>query len=313
MADLPENILEILGSFANQKDFQSMGPLAMTLVVTETAKRKEFPLVSQEFLTPMGASVSGLSGAAATKVANQHGVKTSFGPESGRTSRGMPDKMRQFIKLLNSLYALPGFDLHEIQHWWALRAEEFFNTLPISINLDSAISLQTVVHLLLEKAVDRQRRAPGTTYVGAVLQHLVGAKFSTMDFGNEIEHHGASAADMQTARAGDFLIQDTVIHVTTSPAEPLIKKCCENLTTDLRPIIITTLDGARGAENAARMEGIADRIEIIEIGQFISTNIYERSQFHSDNRRTETEKIIRKYNELIDLYENNPSLKIELD
>ena len=306
-------IAEKLERFAIDNQFDSVGPLAMTLIITDRAINDGLPLNSDKLLTPQGASVSGLSGKAANKIFARHGIEAFFGTESGRTSRGMPAKMNSFVEFLNTLSTEDSFDIIKVQAWWVDRAHKFFLDQPFTINFDEAKAVQAVFSELLQKAIERQRKVPGTTYVGTVLQHLVGAKLATISDEIVIEHHSASSADAPTARSGDFIINETVIHVTTSPSEYLIKKCSENLSAGLRPVIVTTTDGARGAENSARMRGIEDRIDIVEVFQFLATNVYERSQFTTRGRRLAIENIFHEYNRIIQEVENNPSLMVQID
>jgi hypothetical protein len=193
------------------------------------------------------------------------------------------------------------------------RPHKFFLHQPFTIDFDQSKSVQSVFLELLEKAIERQRKAPGATYVGTVLQHLVGAKLATISEAIAVEHHGASSADVSTSRSGDFIINETVIHVTTSPSENLIRKCRDNLTAGLKPVIVTTSDGARGAENSARMQGIEDRIDIIEVTQFLATNVYERSGFAAADRRSAIETILSECNMIIQSVENNPSHMVQID
>jgi hypothetical protein len=44
------------------------------------------------------------------------------------------------------------------------------------------------------------------TYVGAILQHLVGAKLDVVLGNGKITHHGFSVADQPSERKGDFYI-----------------------------------------------------------------------------------------------------------
>jgi len=82
--------------------------------------------------------------------------------------------------------------------------------------------------------------------VGAMLQHLVGAKLDVVLGEGKIHHHGFSVADHSTARQSDFQIETVAIHVTTHPSEALISKCADNLQAGLKPLIITLGDGVEG-------------------------------------------------------------------
>jgi len=117
-------------------------------------------------------------------------------------------------------------------------------------------------------------------------------------------------ADAPGGRKGDFLIGDTIIHVTTAPTEALIRKCCSNLTENLRPLVITTVSGVGGAIALAKNADIAERIDIIEIEQFVATNVYEWSAFQQTKRALTVQQLIDEYNRIIDDCETDPSLKI---
>jgi hypothetical protein len=101
--------------------------------------------------------------------------------------------------------------------------------------------------------------------------------------------------------------------VTAAPTEALIRKCRSNLESGLRPIIVTTEDGVGGAKALAKQADLEDRIDVIEIEQFIATNIYEWSKFARDGRRVSLQHLIERYNQIIAEWENDPSLRIELD
>lgn len=96
-----------------------------------------------------------------------------------------------------------------------------------------------VVSDVLRQAEERQKTMPGVYYAEAVLQHLVGAKLDCVLGVGKFEHNSYSTADAPSNRAGDFLIEDVAIHVTTSPGEALIEKCRDNLDDGLRPLIVT--------------------------------------------------------------------------
>ena len=97
-----------------------------------------------------------------------------------------------------------------------------------------------------------------------VMQHLVGAKLDYITKG-AVKHHGVAVADAPNARAGDFLLGDVAIHVTTAPGEALIRKCQDNLSSGLRPLIVTTDDGVGGAKALAKQAGVDDRVDVVEI------------------------------------------------
>lgn len=100
--------------------------------------------------------------------------------------------------------------------------------------------------------------------------------------------------------------------MTASPGEALLRKCAENLSDGLKPLVVTSEKGLAVAEGLAQNLGLADRVELIEFEQFIATNIYELSHFESSKRKVSLRELVETYNEIISAVETDPSLEIEL-
>lgn len=290
----------------------SKGSLSLVLILTRNAKNKEFPLDKADFVTAKGGQVVGLGGSAVKKILADNGVDRILSTEGGRTSRGNMERMGAYIDVLNALHNQGSLDLEDAESYWVERTQAFFDALPFTFKLDPTKSLRACVRDLLAQAVARQREVKGTMYAGAVMQHLVGAKLDYVTKG-ALEQHGFSVADAPSNRSGDFLIGDVAIHVTTAPGEALIRKCQANLSTGLRPLIVTTEDGVGGAKALSKQAGVDDRLDVIEIEQFIATNVYEWSVFDRDARPTAVREIIERYNRIVATVETDPSLRIEFE
>lgn len=303
---------QVLKTFDDQHIGLSKGSLSLVLILTRNAKAKAFPMDKAEFVTAKGGQVAGLGGSAVRKILNDHGVERILSTEGGRTSRGNMERMGAYIDVLNRLSAQGHLDLEDAERYWVERTQAYFDALPFTFKLDPARSLRACVRDLLAQAVARQREVKGTMYAGAVMQHLVGAKLDYVTKG-AATHHGFSVADAPSNRSGDFLIGDVAIHVTTAPGEALIRKCQGNLSLGLRPLIVTTEDGVGGAKALSKQAGVDDRLDVIEIEQFIATNVYEWSVFERDGRPTAVQDIIERYNRIIADVESDPSLRIEFE
>ena len=127
-----------------------------------------------------------------------------------------------------------------------------------------------------------------------------------------MQNHGFSVPDAMSSRGGDFIIDEVVIHVTSAPGEALMRKCEGNLHSGVRPIIVTTYASMPAAESLAEIQGIAGRIDILEVEQFIATNVYELSQFKTAERRVTVERLVERYNEVVLSCETDPSLQISV-
>jgi hypothetical protein len=202
-------------------------------------------------------------------------------------------------------------DLDRIEAHWIEGVYAFFAGKPFTIKLDASRSLRHVVRDILEQAVERQKGAPGMYYAGAVLQHLVGAKLDCALGQGKFEHNSFSTADAPGQRAGDFFVGDVAIHVTTSPGEAVIERCRENLNDGYKPVLVTMQRGMTVAEGLADNKGLADRIDIFEIEQFVALNLYELGEFAADGRRVAVTDVVNRYNEIVEDVETDPSLKIE--
>lgn len=201
--------------------------------------------------------------------------------------------------------------LDEIEAWWIARFVDHFNTEPFKLNYDQSKTLGAVLRNLLDQATERQRKSPGKTYVGAVLQHLVGAKLELALPKIKITHNGFSVADSVSDRSGDFMIDDAIIHCTTTPTEALLRKCRTNLQSGKRPIILTITKMIGAAESAAENLDIEGRVEIMDALQFLTANLYEMSLFKASQRKITIERLAEKYNEIVDKHERDASLRID--
>lgn len=301
--------------FQQENNFYGKGPISVALHVTRYAKEHGLPLNPEDLLTTKNGQVKGLGGARIRGILREHEVLKPFASEAGRTSRGSIDNMRVYSNFLNEVFDEDFTDLDNIENWWVARVMDYFSSQPFHLEYDASLSFEAMIVRLFEQVETRQKETPGSTIVGTVLQHLVGAKLEIV-FGGEgelaLQHFAAAVADTVSGRNGDFEIEDAVIHVTTSPAEALMHKCKQNLQASYRPIIVTLFDQVSMARGNAKTVGIRDRIEIIPIEQFLTMNIYERSKFKQLNQRDTLTRLIGKYNLIIDKCETDPSLKISL-
>lgn len=306
------NLEQRLETFARENNFRGKGALSLALVITRRALRDGLPLAPENLLTKARGQVAGLGKSAVQAILKDYGIERVLAAEAGRTNRGNIQKMGSYVTLLNNLHGEGSIELKAVERWWIKKVEKFFAGQPFKLKLDRSKSLRAVVRDLLDQVLKRQRETPGMTYMGTVLQHLVGAKLESILPEGTIQHHGASVADAPSDREGDFTVRDTAIHVTTAPSEALIQKCRRNLDADVRPVIVTTQDGAQGAEALAKDAGIDGRIDVFEIEQFIATNVYGKSGFAQTDRRMNVSKIVERYNAIVEAHETDPSLKIEV-
>ena len=301
-----------LQEFTKDRKFNRKGPLSVALVVTQHARNMGLPLDPEKLLTEGGGQVLGLGKSAVQAILHRHEIERVLAAEGGRTSRGSISNMREYVTLLNRIHGDGPVDLQAIEAFWVAHVQEFFAAKPFRVRLDASSSLRLVVRDILEQAEERQKAALGVWYVGAVMQHMVGAKLDCALGPGKFQHNSFTTSDEQSGRKGDFFVGDVAIHVTTSPGEAAIQRCSDNLNDGHRPILVTRQRGLTVAEALAENVGLGDRIDIFEIEQFIALNLYEMGKFVMEGRRAVLKDFVTRYNEIIDEVETDPSLRIEL-
>ena len=292
--------------------FLRKGGLCVALVLTQTAKDKGLPLASESLRTEEGGQVAGLGKAAVQKILEAHGITKVLAEEGGRTSRGSLGLMKAYIEALNALHELDSANLDEAFAWWIEKVRAHFASEGPKFHFDTGKSLRANIEDLLQQAQEVQANAGGTNYVGAMLQHLVGAKLDLVLGVGKLKHHGFSVADHSTERKGDFQVEAVAIHVTTHPSEALVRKCADNLRAGLKPLIVSIGDGVTGAAFLLKNSELADRVDVLDALQFLTANVYERSLFKAAECKITLGKLLERYNEIVAMCETDPTFRVRM-
>ena len=303
---------ETLKQFFEENHMASKGALCVGLVVTREAMEQGLPIGFESLLTENRGQVRILGKAHVQKILGDYGIVRVLAEEGGRTNRGNMGLVEKYLALLNTARYSKD-ELVKIESWWIDRVRDFFAGMPLVMKFDPSRSVRSIVRDLIEVAEKRQAQNRGGQIVGAVLQHLVGAKLSLVIPQEEMPlMHGAYVADAVSERGGDFSYGDAVIHVTSAPGEALIRKCAKNIDDGFHPIIITTCKRVSVAEGLAESAGIANRLDVWDIEQFLSMNLNEHGLFCQKGRNDMAHRLVSAYNKIIDDCETDPSLKIDI-
>ena len=312
-----ENISEMtrrqMKRFQKYQDVFSKGKLSLAIQFTRMVKDKEFPLNEEDFQTDSKGQVSGIGGGNLKKILKDHGITRQLTSEGGRTSRGSMGLMMAYVKFLNEWAEKQKIDLDEVENFWAEEVRQFFNNQPFVLSADKSRTIRANLDDLFEQAKKREQQNKGTRYLGVMLQHLTAAKLQVILPDGTVDIHGASVADSSTDRAGDFVINNTIIHCTTMPGDLLMEKCRRNIASGGKPVIITIYDRVHTAMTMVEDAGLSGRVEVWDIQQFLSANVLEHSLFIDEKQNTALADIIDRYNRIIDEVENDPSLRIEFE
>lgn len=307
----PAKLAALLLAYKTDNGITGKGQIATMLFASRLARRNGLPFDVEGGVTTEGeGQVKGLGKGAVQAILADYGISKVLAEEGGRTSRGSLGNIRHFLNFLNQLHAGRHANTSAIEAWWVDQAKNFFNAKPFALRFEAGKSLRSVLRDLIMQAKKRQSEAAGTMFVGAMLQHLIGAKLSLALPDAVIEHNGFSVADAPTGRSGDFEIGSASLHVTTTPGEAVIRKCAANLSAGRHPIIITVHDMIPAADVFAAALGIADQLDVLDAEQFLVANLHELGGFRSDQRRVTIEALVDKYNEIVTAQETDPSLRI---
>lgn len=294
-----------------QRKFLNKGGLCVGLVVTKTAQEKGLPLNPASLRTGEGGQVAGLGKAAVQSILATYGITKVLAEEGGRTSRGSLGLMESYVTALNFLHAESKLlDLDAVMEWWIGKVKLYFASEGPKFNFDTGKSVAANLADIFSQAAEIQKNSGGANFVGALLQHLVGAKLDIVLGAGAASHHGFSVADHSTERQADFEVNGVAIHVTTHPSEALIRKASKNLKTGLKPVIVTLSDGVEGAAYLLKNTEWKDRVDVIDATQFLTANVYERSLFKAADCKATLTAILTRYNEIVAECETDPVLQI---
>ncbi|MBE7540318.1 MAG: DUF4928 family protein [Opitutaceae bacterium] len=307
-------IIHLLESLVQkQRKFLNKGGLCVGLVVTKRAVEQGLPLLPKTLRTDEGGQVAGLGKAAVQKILSAHGITAILAEEGGRTSRGSLGLMEAYVTALNAFRGKAGkAELDAAMNWWIEKVRLHFASEGPKFCFDTGKSVAANLAAIFDQAAQIQRNSGGTNYVGAMLQHLVGAKLDLVLGAGTAVHHGFSVADQSTERQGDFEVNGVAIHVTTHPTEALIRKAARNIQSGLKPVIVTLSDGVIGAAYLLKNTEWKSRIDVIDATQFLTANVYERSLFKAGECKATLISILTRYNEIVEKCETDPVLHIRL-
>jgi hypothetical protein len=298
--------------FSAENNADTKGRLSLLIQLTRLAGNKEFPLVSDDFLTANRGQVARIGGANLRKILKEHGISRTLASEGGRTSQGTLGLMTKYVSFLNDMHEKRTLDLKAVEAYWADRIREFLLGPSFCLTTRSSKSVAASLGKLLEQARAKERLNPGTRYLRTMLHRLVAAKLLLIMPQNAGEVRGALAADSPSDSKGDFEIGRTIIRCATTLGEAVITKCAADIRKGYQPIIITIPERVGVALDMAADAGIGEQVNVWDFQQFLSTNVTERGLFDRVATNARLADIIGKYNAIIDDVKADPSLRIEL-
>lgn len=282
------------------------------LAVLERMK-ENFPLKQEHYLTDKNQVRT--SGPLIREILARFGETRNYASEGGRTTRGTRPAADALVERFNNApfrEQIAELDRHEreelihtLQGWLVEKVKEYFNRQRIAVEIDLTKSGPQIIADIIAAASERK-------LAGAVAQHLVGAKLALRYPHREIENYSYTTADQQLNRPGDFVVGDTVFHVTVSPMPPVLEKCASNLRNGFRPILLVPESKLAAARQMAESIGIEKSTGILPMESFVGQNMEEMAEFTKEKLAEQMRELLTKYNERVEEVETNRALLIEI-
>ncbi len=285
------------------------GTLAASLVVLERLK-SDFSTDFSLHIADGGMQIKGASGKAVADILRRFGETRPFAREGGRTNRGGPAEIKQMLNTLREL-DLEGLEhgvrvdiLSGMQLYIVERIKDFHNRERLKVHYDPSLSTWQILTNILEETRQMGKAGP-------VAQHLVGAKLEIRFPHITIQNESFSTADAPTDRAGDFIVGDTVFHITVSPMSGVYEKSRLNIQNGFRVYLLVP-DNKLAAARQLATEVCNGKIAVESIESFVSQNIEELGRFNKLATQNQFAQLLRTYNKRVNDIEIDKSLLFEL-
>lgn len=285
----------------------SRNTIAVGIVVLDHLRRR-CPVTRDEVISSGGEVKGARSGLA--KVLVGYGIPEGVYLKEATTRQVHQDGQRLFesFEWGAKLAPLPPPErddlLRELIGGLVDQAHAWLRRQNLKLDIDRRQAPTAWVHMIVENA---QRRSGGV-----VEQHLVGAKLARRFTGFDVPNFPAHAADSQTGRPGDFVMAQSIYHVTAAPSRAVILKCADNIAAGLQPVLLVPAEQEYRARALAQEEGIDAALAIISIEAFVAVNILELATEEGRDFFGILQEIVEIYNRRLAEVETDLSLQIEV-
>jgi len=301
---------DALPTYKQNNGLPAQGTLAGALVVLDRLQR-DYSLALENHVAVGGVQIVGLGRSKTAQILARFDRNPLFLKECGRTNMGMASQMRALfntLALLN-LDALPKAErnavLIEMQRWLVVeKVSEYFNRERVKFDFVPEQTAWQTIHDILAaaKMVGKE---------GQVAQYLVGAKLALRFPDVVVRNDLYSTSDAQSGLPGDFVLGDTVFHVTVSPMPAHYDKCKANVQMGYDVYLLVPDRLMVGARQ--NTEGLLPgRISVQSLEAFISQNLEELSHFARPERTAGFRALLQTYNTRVNAIETDKSLLIEI-
>ncbi len=285
------------------------GTVAGALVVLERLKDK-YILDIDHHRARGKSQIRGVGKSNVQKILARSNETRAFLKEGGRTNRGLAGDMAQLLDALKlaELESLSADERNEvltaIQDFLAKKVGEYFNRERVKITYNGANTAWQSVHEILETAREVGKEGP-------VAQYIVGAKLAIRFPDIPVRNDISSAQDELTGSPGDFLISDTVFHITVAPNVGHYEKCKHNIEMGYNAYLLVP-DRIQVGTRQYVENFLPGRVTVQSIESFVAQNLEEISVFSKGKLVSGFRRLLETYNERVDQVESDKSMLIDI-
>jgi hypothetical protein len=147
-----------------------------------------------------------------------------------------------------------------------------------------------------------------------VARHLIAAKLALRfrDLDLKVEDRPASDTYRQRPWLGDFLIGNTVFHVTVAPTQSVIDKCRENVRNGYRAQLLVRDSVLQAARQMVTMASLERQVGVSSIEAFVGQNIEEMGTFDQTAIMRTLSQLFAEYNRRVAEIEPDRSLLLDI-
>lgn len=303
------NWWDALPTYKQNNNLPAQGSLAGALVVLDRLQHS-YSLALEDHIADGGVQIIGLGRSKMAQILARFGRKPLFLKECGRTNMGIPSHMRALLNILAPLkldalsQAERNVVLAAMQRWLVEKVSEYFSRKRVKFDFSPEQTAWQTVHDILAAAKTVGKE-------GQVAQYLVGAKLALRFPDVIVRNDLYSTSDVQSGLPGDFVLGDTVFHVTVSPMPAHYDKCRANVQAGYDVYLLVPDRLMVGVRQ--NTEGLLPgRISVQSLEAFISQNLEELSGFARSERTVGFRALLLTYNARVDAIETDKSLLIEI-
>lgn len=272
------------------------GTACVLLFTTRYAREHGLPVDASSLRSRNGGQVARFSFRSVNRILAEYSPEWVDLGEAGRTNLANVWRAEQYLALLNQLHEDGIADLRELEGWWADRVIRLATPQPIPFQYPEDQPLSATYRDLVKRVQRLHRHDNGADVERLVARYLVRAVLQVSSTGrDEVRSRVRSNLDAQPD-VFEYEIGDIVITVAIPFRRSAIQGGGGRRTGLHQKVVVTTDHELAMARTSAKLEGTANRIQVISTSQFLDFSLVIAGGWSEDRRMAFTRQLVDVYN-----------------